>query len=663
MGAPIARATLIRFALVMIVYAIAARMGLAFASISDAVTLVWAPAGIGLAAVLRWGPGMAGAVGAGNLIAGLLTGHPVAFALWAAFGAAAEALLGAFLIQRSGRFDRDLASIRDVLALVTMGGFVSTAAAGAFGATGLALFGMIGWDVWGPAALRWWAGDAMGILIVAPLGIAWPRRRRWWRHVPGRRIAEAAIVALLLCVTGLMVFHSDPLQVRFSPIVFVVIPPNLWAVFRFGPPGAALAGLTLAVLAVSGTLLGSGPFVGHGHEESLWLMLANIGTVAVGGQLIAALIATHDRTERALREKQSWLDLIEDTALLGTWIWDRERGVIQGSAQRTRLYGISLDDGPITTESLLPYIEPEDLKRVQQAAAEAIGSQGTLDVEFRGVRPDGSTRWYLVQGNCLPHDPGQPDAPVRMVGLTLDITDRKQVDEALRRTERLSSLGTLAAGTAHEINNPLGTILLAARTAQQALDDPETVRTALDDIVEDTQRTARIVKNLLHFARSGSSARSQQDLNDCIRRAAALARPYGSQRAVSLDLALADEPLPIRANATEIEQVFSNLIRNAIEGSSRGSRVAIESERLDDRVRASVTDRGRGISESDLDRIFDPFFTTRASEGGSGLGLSICHGIVTAHAGTLEVTSEVGVGTRMTLSLPVGDPEPPTPHS
>jgi signal transduction histidine kinase len=653
MGASNARATLIRFAVVMIVYATAAWVGLAFASIGEAVSLIWAPAGIGLAAVLRWGPGMAAAVGAGNLLVGLLAGHPLGFTVWVATGGALEALVGATLMTRVGRFEGFLESTRDVLALMILGCVVSAGLAGAFGATGLVVNGMVPGDKWVLTALRWWIGDGMGILIVAPVVIAWPRQ--WLPRVSGKRAAEGAMLALLLTLTGLVVFNSGWLQAPAAPLAYLMIPGVLWAAYRFRPIGAALASLSVAAFAVPGTLMEAGPFIAGSQDGSLGLMLGYLGVVSFSGLVVAALIATRDRSERALRDNQSWLGLIKRTAGVFTWVWDPEANTLKGSEQHDRVSG--LDSGPRTfrLDDISRLVIEEDRERVRAAVLTAFETRGALDVEFRSVWPDGSVHWHLSVGQCIPKNPSQPDGPIRMVGMNLDTTQRKHIDESLRQNERLASLGTLAAGTAHEINNPLGTILLAARTAQQASDDPETVRTALEDIVEDTQRTARIVKNLLHFARSGDSARSPQDLNESIRRAAALTRPYGAQHSIALDLDLSDQPLWVSGNATGLEQVFLNLIRNAIESSSEGARVALESYQSGDQIVASVTDRGCGISEVTRPRIFDPFFTTRSSKGGTGLGLSICHGIAHSHGGSLEVASQPGVGTTLSLTLPAAN--------
>jgi signal transduction histidine kinase len=205
---------------------------------------------------------------------------------------------------------------------------------------------------------------------------------------------------------------------------------------------------------------------------------------------------------------------------------------------------------------------------------------------------------------------------------------------------------------AHELNNPLGTILLAAETARFSEHDGSRITAALDDIVEDTKRAARIVKSILQFARAETTERTRLDLCDCVRRAVDLTRSYCRERAVSLDLRLAEHALYALANATEIEQVLVNVIRNAAEACEPGGQIWVEAEASNGSLRVTVWDDGHGMSDVERARIFDPFYTTRAERGGSGLGLSICHGIVAAHGGRMEVDSAPGTGTRVHLHLP-----------
>jgi PAS domain S-box-containing protein len=247
--------------------------------------------------------------------------------------------------------------------------------------------------------------------------------------------------------------------------------------------------------------------------------------------------------------------------------------------------------------------------------------------------------------------------------LVQDLTEQKRAQEDLRRAERLAAIGTLAAGIAHEINNPLGVILLAAETAADSVNDPARSEKAFRDIQRNAQRCARIVSNVLKFSRESGSEKRSADLNEVARRAGELGREYARSGDGKIDVVLADRAPVMLMNQTEMEQVIVNLIQNSLQAGAR--RIEIRTERREDTVRLSVRDDGAGIPTEHASHIFDPFYTGRYREGGTGLGLSILHGIVKDHGGTIEVDSEPGRGTAITAIFPSGTsgtPEIPTPY-
>ena len=236
--------------------------------------------------------------------------------------------------------------------------------------------------------------------------------------------------------------------------------------------------------------------------------------------------------------------------------------------------------------------------------------------------------------------------------------------EKLRRSERLASIGTLAAGIAHEINNPLGLILLQVDTGYSDKNNPKAMERVLGKIEQHVGRCAHIVKSVLRFAREEASEKLPQDLNAIVQRAEDLVRNLTDSHGIALDLKLEEDLPQIEANPTELEQVMVNVIHNAVHACRRGGAVSIRTTKDCDTVRAIVRDNGIGMSSEQLKHAFDPFYTTKFGQGGTGLGLSTCHGIVTQHGGQLAVDSVLGTGTTVTIDFPSTlSPEETTTHA
>lgn len=264
---------------------------------------------------------------------------------------------------------------------------------------------------------------------------------------------------------------------------------------------------------------------------------------------------------------------------------------------------------------------------------------------------DRETRWAeLSLGR------GEYDGAPAVLGTAVDITQRKTAEQALRRSERLASIGTLAAGLAHEINNPLGAMLLAADSGLAML-DPSLSASRLGEnlrqIKGDVQRCGRIIKNVLLFARQESLEKSCHDVVEIARHACDQCRQRADTHDIRLEIESADSVPQPPINPVEIEQVLVNLLNNAIDASTAGQTVSLSIEEGDNCLQISVRDEGRGIEPDSQARVFDPFFTTRQHEGGTGLGLSLSHGIVSEHGGTIDVVSVPGKGTTMLVRLPL----------
>jgi signal transduction histidine kinase len=249
-----------------------------------------------------------------------------------------------------------------------------------------------------------------------------------------------------------------------------------------------------------------------------------------------------------------------------------------------------------------------------------------------------------------------------VLGVARDITERqraeekeKQLQQELYLSSRLAAIGELAAGVAHEINNPLTGIMgFSQRLLRKRID--EGVKKDLERIHNEAQRAARVVENLLTFARRHEPKREYSEINDILQKALEL-RAYElktSNIEVVTDLA---PSLPqIVVDFHQIEEVFLNIILNAEQAmveANRGGKLSIRIREMKHCIRTSFTDDGPGIPAEHLDKLFDPFFTTRGERGGTGLGLSVCHGVVTEHGGRIYAKSKGGKGATLFVDLPL----------
>jgi PAS domain S-box-containing protein len=248
-------------------------------------------------------------------------------------------------------------------------------------------------------------------------------------------------------------------------------------------------------------------------------------------------------------------------------------------------------------------------------------------------------------------------------GISRDVTERRGAEEERRQLEqkaqfasRLASVGELASGVAHEINNPLTAVIGYAHLLLERKDVPEDIRRDVEVINEGAQRVAGIIKKLLVFARQTKPERTYVDINEIINTTLEL-RAYSLQGNNVKVVLQFDPDLPLTvADAGQLQQVFLNLIINAeteVKLAHGGGKLAIKTEQIDDNIRVSFKDNGLGIAKENLERIFNPFFTTRRVGQGTGLGLSVCHGIVTEHKGRIWAESQLGRGATFIVELPI----------
>ncbi len=286
-----------------------------------------------------------------------------------------------------------------------------------------------------------------------------------------------------------------------------------------------------------------------------------------------------------------------------------------------------------------------------------------FDARIKTLLAKGETTWESVHlrkdGSAIPVEAHaqviRTNGRKLILDVVRDITERKQMQEQLIVADRLATLGELISGVAHELNNPLTSIIGFAQLLL-AKDIPGGVKEDLKVIYEEAERTSKVVRNLLTFARKHEPEKKPENINEAIEVVLALRTYEQKVHNIQTSTQFAPDLPEIVADGFQLQQVFLNIIVNAehfMTSAHGGGNLIITTERVGDNIRASFADDGAGIPQENLSRLFDPFFTTKEVGKGTGLGLSICYGIVTEHGGSIYAQSEPGKGSTFVVELPI----------
>jgi PAS domain S-box-containing protein len=277
-----------------------------------------------------------------------------------------------------------------------------------------------------------------------------------------------------------------------------------------------------------------------------------------------------------------------------------------------------------------------------------IGAKQVYEVEL--MSKSGETRAVMVSVSPLT----APDGTLLgVLGIARDITAMKKLEQQIRNSEKLASIGKLAAGVAHEINNPLGGILNCLYNFRKGALSADRQQEYLVSMEDGLRRVQKIVRQLLDFSQQHDPELAATDLNAVVDRVLFLTEHTLSVSQIKLEKDLCRDLPNILVDAHMMEQVLMNLVLNAVQAMKGGGTIRVRTRVADDRCAIEVEDTGCGIPANLLPRIFDPFFTTKGTGEGTGLGLSVSLGIVERHGGELLVESEVGHGSTFTILLPL----------
>jgi PAS domain S-box-containing protein len=388
-------------------------------------------------------------------------------------------------------------------------------------------------------------------------------------------------------------------------------------------------------------------------EEELLVAFADQAAIALEhARLYSELEAMVAERTRELDTQKRFVEVVLETLPLGLFVLDPEVATVRANREAARLIGRAPHPG----QPFVPLLPPENADSVRAFLGQALGGAQVISTEEEIVIGADARIFRLTAGPLVVVPPERR----HVVLLVEDITRAKRLERQMLLTERLTTAGRLAAGVAHELNNPLATIAGCAEALLTRLGHAEAATGAdredfthyLGLIEEEAYRCKEITGSLLQFVREPGSRRGPADVNTVVLKAIELLS-HQSRFAQSRFATELDEMLPsITVNEGQLRQVFLGLASNALEAMDGRGTLTIRSRVVSGEVEIEFQDEGPGIAEDILPRIFDPFFTTKPPGQGTGLGLAIAQGIVADHGGRLDVTSRPGKGSIFRVVLP-----------
>jgi PAS domain S-box-containing protein len=443
---------------------------------------------------------------------------------------------------------------------------------------------------------------------------------------------------------------------------------NSWGPVRRTTDAARYGWLAAPLLTRDGRNLGliqlsqklSGEF-SH-DDEAILVQLTHMASAAIDNVRLyreaQEQIAETKRAQEMLERGKESMQLAQQYVGIGIWEWDLQTGELAWSDEIRRLHGIEVERFDGRYEGWMESIVPEDRQHVHQSITDAVANKGEYEVQYRVYMADKSLHWLEARGRTIVIG----DMPVRILGVAMDVTSRKAAEQTLRQSEKIAATGRLAASIAHEINNPLASVMNALYILRTNSNMPDSALVYVKTAEEELARVVHITKQTLGFYREISSpvmSSIPQLFEEVL--AAYDARLERGRITVHRDFS---DVGPLAAFPSELRQVFSNLVLNALEAISAPGNIYIRVRCGHDRdgregIRVTVADDGCGIPAENIPQIFEPFFSTKNAKG-TGLGLWVSLGIVQKHQGKLRVrsrTDQLRHGTCCCVFLPFATEE------
>jgi two-component system NtrC family sensor kinase len=362
-------------------------------------------------------------------------------------------------------------------------------------------------------------------------------------------------------------------------------------------------------------------------------------------------ITERKQAEEALRESQEQLRKMFESVTDGISVIDLDGVITEVNQRMVEIHEFGSKD-ELVGKNAMELVVPREYERIAANMKQAIKQGKVSGVEYTLLKANGTEFPAELSTSVLNNATGEA---VGHITIVRDITERKGMQEQLMLTDRLASIGELASGIAHELNNPLTSVIGFSQLLMER-DIADDFKEDLKLVHSEAQRAAGIVKNLLTFARKHAPVKQLTQINSVIEDVLRL-RAY-EQKVNNIEVSkkfITDLP-EVMVDHFLIRQVFLNLVINAeyfMAAEHNKGVLTITTESTGNTVRVLIADDGPGISKENLNRIFNPFFTTKEVGKGTGLGLSICHGIVAEHGGSLHARSQLGKGATFVVELPI----------
>lgn len=673
------------------VYLAAAKLGLSLAFFAEQVTPVWPASGIALAAVVLFGPSIWPGIWLGALIANLAVGEPALAAASIATGNTLEAMVALWLLRRFGGFEPSLSRLRDVFGLVLFGATLAPVVAATIGVASLCLGGVHPWSqalvLWG----TWWVGDAIGVLVAAPIVLTARTWSAWRPNAWG--VAEASVLLAGGTVICLLVFGSGFIAGHGLGSAYSVFPFVIWAAVRFGQPLTSVLVVVIATLANWGTVYGLGPFAFQPLGNRLVPLQIFMGILVITGLFLSAGIAERSRAaliqqaELAITKTIAGSASLEIaaakiiTAVCTTLEWDLgSLWVVSANGSVLQCVGIwpkpglSFPGFEAATRSMrfesgrgLPgrvwrsgraafivdVAEDSNFPRSPVAVREGLhgafgfpivlGDQtiGVLEFFSREARRTDTSVLQMFEkiGALLGQFMGREQREIERVALLArESAARLDAERANRLKDEF--LATLS----HELRTPLNAILGWTHLLSEEALDKKGIHRAIETIRRNVRLQDQIISDILDVSRI-IAGKIRLDLHDVgldgsLQMVLDSLRPTADAKQVTLVARHEPPGVAVRGDPRRLEQILWNLVSNAIKFVPEGGRVEVTILARDGTAEVWVKDDGPGIDPAFLPHIFERFrqadsSSTRA-HGGLGLGLAIVRHLAEMHGGTIE---------------------------